>query len=79
MLIKHPRLHVHRPTPHALQEAANRDAEEKKQAAAAQPSPLDSGPPRQPHRETFPEVTDSDRIYQKNEGKCVVKDPGWKE
>ncbi|GIL63920.1 hypothetical protein Vafri_17924 [Volvox africanus] len=53
---------------HREQEAANQDAEEKKRAGAAKPS-LDSGPPRPQRHEAFPEIADTDRIYQKNEGK----------
>ncbi|GLC45709.1 hypothetical protein PLESTB_001314000 [Pleodorina starrii] len=54
---------------HRELEAANREAEDKKRAAAAQPSPLDSGPQKPPRHEAFPDISDTDRIYQKNEGR----------
>jgi hypothetical protein len=56
------------PLPAPPQEAVNREAEDKKAAAAAQPTAFDPAP-KPPRHDEFPEITDTDRIYQKNEGR----------
>ncbi|PNH09206.1 Protein TILB [Tetrabaena socialis] len=55
---------------HKLKEKANRDADEKKAAAAAKPGEgFGSGPAKPARHDAFPPVEDGERVYQKNEGR----------